>query len=132
MPRAVFITAVAAAFLVAAPLHAQASSPASRQAADTVIQAGTYDLAITFNGGLLEATLDLTFLRDSTGVVLKLGDHQSPVKAGARKGNKLALDPSTPGMDVHYDLEFSGTNVKGTFTFQGQQGTLTGKRRTGK
>ncbi len=61
---------------------------------------------------------------------LKLGDHDSPVHAGERKGNKLALESTTPGMAVHYDLEFKGEQVTGSFTFNGESGTVSGKLRS--
>lgn len=109
---------------------ASAQAVATRtQPADTTIQAGTYDLEITYGGGLLEATLEIAYVRDSITAVLKLGDHESPVKAGARRGSKLTLEPKSAGMDVRYELDFTGTTVKGTFTYQGQAGDVKGKRR---
>lgn len=129
MKRALSLLAVA--LLTQIPgTEARAQATRTAQAADTVIQAGTYELSIAFGGGLLEATLEIGFVKDSLTAVLKLGDHGSPVKAGARRGNKLTLEPTSPGMDVRYELEFAGPAVKGTFTYQGQTGTLTGKRRT--
>ena len=106
--------------LSAQAAHAVPSSP---------IQAGTYDLQITYGGGLLEATLEIGYKGDSITAVLKLGDHQSPVKPGKRTANKLVLEPVSPSMDVRYDLEFAGENVKGTFRYDGQEGVVTGKRK---
>lgn len=113
----------------AAAAQAASGHPAQVARADTVIQAGTYDLSVVFGGGLLEATLELAYVGDSMTAVLKLGDHESPVKAGARTGNKLTLEPKSTAMNVRYELEFSGQNVKGTFTYQGEAGSVTGKRR---
>jgi hypothetical protein len=102
------------------------------QARDTIIRAGVYDLAITAGGGQMEATLEISYVRDSLKAVLKVGDHQSPVKPGARRGNKLALEPQSSALDVRYDLEFKGNELSGTFVYQGEPGTVTGKRRPGR
>lgn len=91
------------------------------------IKTGTYNLQILYGGGTLDGTLVLTQNGDSLKAKLKLGDHDSPVRAGERKGNKLALESDTPGMAVHYDLEFKGDQVTGSFTFNGEPGTVTGK-----
>ena len=99
------------------------------QGPERPIRAGTYDLAITFGGGNLEATLEIGYKGDTVTAVLKLGDHGSPVRAGKRTGNKLTLEPTSPAMDVRYELEFNADEVKGTFTYDGQDGALTGKRR---
>jgi hypothetical protein len=120
MIRTTLLALSFAAATAAAPVLAAQSSP---------IQAGTYDLQITYGGGLLDATLEIAYKGDSITAVLKLGDHQSPVKAGKRTGGKLALEPISPAMDVRYDLEFTGETVKGTFRFDGQDGLVTGKRK---
>ena len=106
-----------------------APSTAVAQGSDRPIRAGTYDLAITFGGGNLEATLEIGYKGDTVTAVLKLGDHGSPVRAGKRTGNKLTLEPTSPSMDVRYELEFNADDVKGTFRYDGQDGALTGKRR---
>jgi hypothetical protein len=116
-----------ATFLFALALITPASAKA--QAQDRPIRAGTYDLAITFGGGNLEATLEVGYKGDTVTTVLKLGDHQSPVRAGKRTGNRLTLEPVSPSMDVRYELEFNADEVKGTFRYDGQDGALTGKRR---
>jgi len=54
-------------------------------------------MSIVFGGGLLDATLELAFVHDSLTAVLKLGEHDSPVKAGKRSGNKLTLEPKSAG-----------------------------------
>jgi hypothetical protein len=99
------------------------------QAQNRPIRAGTYDLAITFGGGKLEATLDIGYTGDSITAVLKLGDHGSPVRAGKRTNNKLTLEPVSPEMNLRYELEFNADDVKGSFVYDGQNGELTGKRR---
>jgi hypothetical protein len=99
------------------------------QAQERPIRAGMYDLAITFGGGKLEATLEIGYKGDTVTAELKLGDHDSPVRAGKRTGNKLTLEPNSPAMNVRYELEFSADDVKGTFVYDGQNGELTGKRR---
>ena len=101
----------------------------SAQGPDRPIRAGTYDLAITFGGGQLEATLEIGYKGDTVTAVLNLGDHGSPIRAGKRTGNKLTLEPTSPAMDVRYELEFNADDVKGTFKYDGQDGALTGKRR---
>jgi hypothetical protein len=106
-----------------------APSTAAAQGPDRPIRAGTYDLAITFGGGNLEATLEIGYKGDTVTAVLKLSEHQSPVRAGKRTGNKLSLEPVSAAMDVRYELEFNADDVKGTFRYNGQDGDLTGKRR---
>jgi hypothetical protein len=119
MFRAVLLTVLA----LAAP------TPSFAQAADRPIRASTWDLAITFGGGTIEATLELSYTGDTVTAVLNLGEHHSPVRAGKRTGNKLSLEPTSPAMDVRYELEFNADEVKGTFRYDGQDGELTGKRR---
>ena len=98
------------------------------QSAGGAIPAGTYDLDITFGGGTMEGVLHIT-TQDSLQASLDVGDHHSPVRVGARRGNHLALESTVPGMDVHYDLEFQGQNVTGTFRYNGNTGTIAGRRR---
>lgn len=116
------------AFLVA--LSVFAPNESQGQAPDRPIRAGTWDLAITFGGGNLDATLEIAYKGDTVTADLKLGDHGSPVRAGKRTGNKLTLEPNSPAMNVRYELEFNGDAVKGTFAYDGQNGELTGKRRS--
>lgn len=95
------------------------------------IRPGTYALDITFGGGVMQGTLTLAQAGDSLTARLQVGDHDSPVRAGARRGNRLALVPTTAGMAVHYDLEFRGDQVSGTFTYNGDAGTVDGRRKAG-
>lgn len=115
-------------FVIALALACFAPS-AKAQSQPRAIQAGTYDLKLTYGGGLVDATMELGYKGDSVTVVLKLGDHQSPVKPGARTGTKLILEPTSPGMDVRYELDFAGDTVKGKFRFNGEEGAVTGTRR---
>jgi hypothetical protein len=106
-----------------------APDAAEAQAQNRPIRAGTYDLAITFGGGKLEATLDIGYKGDSITAVLKLGDHGSPVRAGKQTNTKLTLEPVSPELNIRYELEFTADDVKGSFVYDGQNGELTGKRR---
>jgi hypothetical protein len=107
------------ALAVAAPAAAQPRA----------IQAGTYDLSLAYGGGIVPATMEIGYKGDSLTVSIKLGDHASPVKPGARTGSKLILESTTPENDVRYELDFKGDDVTGKFRFQGEMSTLTGKRR---
>lgn len=93
------------------------------------IKPGTYDLEVVFGGGTIEGRLEITAKGDSLVATMYVGDHQSPVRAGERKGNKLALVSTSPAMAVKYALDFSGDTVKGTFTYDGSDGAVSGKRR---
>lgn len=104
-----------------------AATPAPAQ--DRPIRAGVYDLAIIFGGGQLEATLEIGYRADTITATLKLADHTSPVRPGKRAGNRLTLEPTSPALDVRYELEFADDSVKGSFVYDGQSGELTGKRR---
>lgn len=113
--------------LAGAPVAlAQSGPPASRPAA--AIQAGTYDLQITFGGGVLEGTLTIRFIGDSLDAKLLVGDHESPVHPTRRDGARLTLE-SGPGMQVRYTLTFAGETVTGSFTYDGSEGTVAGRRR---
>jgi hypothetical protein len=114
--------AVFAAVSIVPVVHAQ-STPAAK------IQSGTYDLEITFGGGVLEGTLEVTTAGDSLAVALQVGGHASPVRLSERKENQLVLESTNPGIEVRYELEFRGETVTGTFIYEGQSGTLTGRRR---
>jgi hypothetical protein len=118
------LRAVAIAVAIASPAAAQDARPATAASL-----AGTYDLEIIFGGGAIEGKLQLTAVGDSLAVKLDVGDHQSPVKIGERKGNKLTLVSTSPAMSLKYDLEFAGDAVKGTFDYDGSPGTVTGKRK---
>jgi hypothetical protein len=92
------------------------------------IQSGTYDLDIAFGGGLQKGTLVITRVGDNLDAKLTVGDHDSPVRPARRDGARLTLQ-SGPGIQIRYELEFKGDDVAGTFIYQGESGSVTGKRR---
>ena len=94
----------------------------------TTIRPGTYDLQVTFGGGVLEGTLIVSQAGDSLATKLMVGGHDSPVHLARRNGASIVLE-SGPGMDIRYQLEFRGDEVKGTFLYDGQPGSVQGKRR---
>ena len=113
--------------LVLAALLVLPATAAAQSTAGT-IRAGTYDLDITFNGGVMQGSLVIT-TRDSIAAVLRVGDHQSPVAASGHRGSHLTLDSTAPGVTVHYDLDFEGDRVSGQFTYNGNDGSVSGRRR---
>jgi hypothetical protein len=123
--RFVISTAILAGMAGIAGAQAASTTPT----APSTIQTGTYDLEIVFGGGVLEGTLVLTAAGDSLVATLHVSEHQSPVRAGTRQGNKLTLVSTSTAMDVGYTLEFTGDEVKGTFRYDGEPGSVTGKRR---
>ena len=100
----------------------------SHAQAGTTIRPGTYDLEITFGGGILEGTLVVTQVGDSLGTRLMVGGHDSPVHLARRNGLNIVLE-SDPGISIRYQLEFRGDEVKGTFVYDGESGSVAGKRR---
>lgn len=132
MHRMLLAAAVAALF-VSAPLRAQSAStaPAAAKPPDRAggVQAGTYDLELAFGGGTMAGTLVITTVGDSTNAKLLVGDHAPPIKSVTRNGSHLTLSGSGDGADVRYDLQFSGDALVGKFTFNGDIGAVTGKRR---
>lgn len=119
---ALFLTLLAAA--APAAVAAQAPRPSAAQGS---ISPGTYDLEIVFGGGAIEGKMELAVKGDSLEIKMFVGDHQSPVKIGERKGNKLVLVSTSPAMQLRYDLEFTTDAVKGTFTYDGSPGSVSGK-----
>lgn len=105
------------------------ATPMVAQSASRDIQPGSYELQLTYGGGLLDATLEIAYRGDTLTATLRLGAHDSPVKAGKRTGTHLVLEPTSPAMDVRYELDFKGDAVTGKFVFQGEAGTLNGKRK---
>ena len=133
MHRIAFV-AVVAALAIPAAVHAQATgasaaTPAAPAAPSSGIQPGTYDLEITYGGGVMSGTLVVTTVRDSTDARLLVGDHAPPIKSVTRNGAQLVLAGTGDGVDVRYDLQFMGDALTGKFTFNGEPGTVTGKRR---
>ena len=56
-------------------------------------------------------------------------DGRALFKSVTRQGSQLTLSGAGDGIDIRYDLQFSGDAVTGKFTFNGEPGTLTGRRR---
>jgi hypothetical protein len=106
---------------------ASAQGPAPSSAAG-VIQPGTYDLEITFGGGVLGGRLDISTVGDSLAAKLQVGEHDSPVRAANRQGARLVLE-GTGSVQVRYQLEFKEETVSGSFNYEGQAGTVTGRLR---
>jgi hypothetical protein len=99
-------------------------------AASGTVKPGTYDLELTTGGGVLQGTLALTAAGDSLTAKIHVGDHDAPpVRSLTRTGNHLVLDLGEAGLNVVYQLDFDGDTVKGRFTFNGDPGFVTGKRR---
>ena len=124
----------AALALSATAVSAQASNPApaAKAAASTpaTIQPGTYDLELAFGGGVMPGTLVITTAGDSISVKVNVGDHAPPpVRRITRKGAHLTIDLGDAGMNVLYDLDFTGDAVTGKFTFNGDPGLVSGKRK---
>jgi len=117
------------ALALAPSVHAQGGPPPAAAPGASRIPAGTWALEITFGGGVLEGSLQVSPVGDSLVVKLLVGDHQSPVRPGAREGNRLVLESASPGVDVRYVLEFRGDEVTGTFSYGGESGRVSGRRR---
>jgi hypothetical protein len=112
-------------------VQAQAPAPAARGSArpQSPIRPGSYDLEIAFGGGVLEGLLELTASGDSLLAKLEVGGHQSPVRSVKREGAELLLEGAAEGMQVRYRFKFQGDRVEGSFTYDGQDGQVSGKRR---
>ena len=117
-------------FRVACTLVAALSCATVSQAQTSFIRAGTYDLEIAFGGGVMSGLLVITREGDSLGTRLQVGDHDSPVRPARLQGTRLVLE-GNQGVQVRYQLDFKGDEVSGSFAYEGQAGTVTGKRRRG-
>ena len=112
------LACILAALLGATSVEAQISS----------IRTGTYDLEIAFGGGVLKGALTLRKVADSLAAQLQVGDHESPVHARRPQGTRLVLE-SNSGVQVRYQLDFKGDDLSGSFTYEGETGSVTGTRR---
>lgn len=125
--------AVAALVLSVAPAAAQATtSPAARSSnsAAKEIKTGTYDIELAIGGGVLTGTLDISPAGDSLSAKIAVGDHAPPpVRRIKRTGSNLTIEAGGDGVLVLYDLTFDGDAVSGKFTFNGDPGLVSGKRR---
>jgi hypothetical protein len=128
-------TATFAAALVLSATTVSAQAPAtattSKAAATTgTIKPGTYDIELAIGGGVLQGTLEITTVGDSLGARIAVGDHNPPpVRKIKRAGSNLTIEAGDTGVSVNYDLTFDGDAVGGKFTFNGDPGLVTGKRR---
>ena len=126
-------TLVAALTLSATVASAQApaSAPsAAKPAASGTIKTGTYDIELAIGGGVLAGTLELTPAGDSLKAKIGVGDHEPPpVRKITRKGASLTIEAGDASVAVVYDLTFDGDAMSGKFTFNGDPGLITGKRR---
>jgi len=95
----------------------------------SAIRPGTYDLEVAFGGGILQGTLALTAIGDSLTAKLHVGEHEPAIRTLTRDGSHVVLNAGGDGMSLVYDLKFDGDAVSGSFTFNGDQGLVTGKRR---
>lgn len=124
---------IAALVLGAAVASAQTPATATSSkavAATGTIKPGTYDIELAIGGGVLTGTMEITAVGDSLGAKIAVGDHAPPpVRKIKRSGSKLTIEAGDVGVSVNYDLAFDGDAVGGKFTFNGDPGLVTGKRR---
>lgn len=129
--RPIRIATAVATLLLSAPA-ASAQSPAAppKPAATAAIRPGTYDIELAIGGGVLNGTLEIIAVGDSLGAKISVGDHAPPpVRKITRVGTSLTIEAGADGVTVLYDLTFDGDGVGGKFTFNGDPGLITGKRR---
>ena len=132
MPRLLPAILVPLALVFLAPeAPAQSPPPAPVKAAPTggTIRPGTYELEILYGGGVMPGLLTLTPAGDSLAVLLRVGDHGSPITSVTRRGSTLLLAGGGEGLKLSYELRFNGDAVTGTFSFNGETGEIAGKRR---
>ena len=125
------IATFATAFLlIASAAFAQAPSTSATARPTGTIQTGIYDIELAIGGGTLPGTLELKPAGDSLSAVIKVGDHNPPpVTRIARTGSQLMISAGADGVNVEYRLTFTGDALAGTFTFNGDPGLVSGKRR---
>ena len=125
-----FATIAAALTFSATAAFAQASSTPTAASGSATIQAGTYDLEIAFGGGTMAGSLVITTVGDSVGAKINVGDHgPPPVRSIKRSGSSLTIEAGDAGTNIVWNIKFDGDNVAGKFTFNGDPGLVTGKRR---
>ena len=106
------------------------TTPATRAAASGTITPGTYDIELAFGGGVIPGSIVIATAGDSLSARINVGDHEPPpVRKIKRNGSSLTVEAGTDGVNVVYDLTFSGDDVSGKFTFNGDPGLVSGKRR---
>lgn len=128
---ATFAAAIVLGASVASVTSAQAPATSSKAAATAgTIKPGTYDIELAIGGGVINGTMEITAVGDSLGAKIAVGDHgPPPVKKIKRSGSNLTIEAGDVGVSVNYDLTFDGDAVGGKFTFNGDPGLITGKRR---
>jgi hypothetical protein len=125
------VTLAAALILSATAAVAQGptTTPATKPAAGTITP-GTYDIELAFGGGVMPGSIVIATAGDSLSARINVGDHAPPpVRKIKRNGSSLTVEAGADGVNVVYDLTFSGDDVSGKFTFNGDPGLVTGKRR---
>jgi hypothetical protein len=126
-------TFAAALILSATAVAAQTPATATSSKASTTsgtIKPGTYDIELAIGGGVLNGTMEITAVGDSVAAKIAVGDHAPPpVRKIKRTGSNLTIEAGDVGVSVNYDLTFDGDAVGGKFTFNGDPGLVTGKRR---
>ena len=127
MRSATFATAF---LLIASAASAQAPATSAAAKPTSTIQTGIYDIELAIGGGTLPGTLELKPAGDSLRAVIKVGDHNPPpVTRITRNGSQLTIAAGAEGVNVEYRLTFTGDALTGTFTFNGDPGLVSGKRR---
>ena len=126
-------TATLAAALIlsatAAVAQSPTTTPATKPAAGTITP-GTYDIELAFGGGVMPGSIVIATAGDSLSARINVGDHAPPpVRKIKRNGSSLTVEAGADGVNVVYDLTFSGDHVSGKFTFNGDPGLVSGKRR---
>ncbi|HUQ83288.1 MAG TPA: hypothetical protein VM076_19195 [Gemmatimonadaceae bacterium] len=127
-----FVTFAAALLVVAPAAFAQSSGAAvaASKSNTAAIQPGMYDIELAIGGGTLNGTLELKQVGDSLAPTIRVGDHPPPpIKSVMRNGSALDIAAGDAGTNVAYKLKFNGETLSGTFTFNGDPGFVTGKRR---
>ena len=126
-------TATLAAALILSATAAVAQSPTTTpatKAASGTITPGTYDNELAIGGGVMPGSIVITTAGDSLSARINVGDHAPlPVRKIKRNGSSLTVEAGADGVNVVYDLTFSGDDVSGKFTFNGDPGLVSGKRR---
>ena len=122
-----FVNAATLAAQTPATTSANAGKP---PAASGTIQAGTYDIDLAFGGGVMKGTLEIKTIGDSIAAKIAVGDHNPPpIRKITRNGSPLSITAGDAGTNIVYDIAFDGDAVNGKFTFNGDPGLVTGKRR---
>ena len=127
---AALVVGATAATAAAAQTPATQPATSSNASAARSIRTGTYDIELAIGGGVLAGTLEITPAGDSLTAKVAVGDHEPPpVRKITRAGANLMIEAGGDGIAVVYDLTFDGDAVSGKFSFNGDPGLVSGKRR---